>query len=183
MEFAEATDSINTLLKSAVPEGGTTAEYDKIPGMDSQRDLIVSHIKCTYTNDTGEMLNAKEVVDTSKTYKNMLTTVDGELEDSRGKIHQLETNLQKTTDEVSKTERINRSLMTLLITVTIAVGVYIVLGSWGHGIVLFILVAGFMFVLYTRGEKVSIDFSPIKQWISTIPELWQTFKSLPFPGT
>jgi uncharacterized membrane protein len=112
MEFAKATDSINTLLKSATPEGGTTTQYDKIPGMDAQRDLIVSHIKCAYASDTGEMVNTKEFVDTSKTYKNMLTTIEGELEDSRNKLRQLKKNVSKTNEEVQKTERTNRILTT-----------------------------------------------------------------------
>ena len=183
MEFAKATDSINTLLKSATPEGGTTSQYDKIPGMDAQRDLIVSHIKCAYASDTGEMVNTKEFVDTSKTYKNMLTTIEGELDSSRNKLRQLKKNISKTNEEVQKTERTNRILLILLLTVTAAVATYILLGSWGHGLVFMILVGGFMFALYTRGEKLSIDFSPFKQWISTMPVQWPTFKSSLFQDT
>ena len=183
MEFAKATDSINTLLKSATPEGGTTSQYDKIPGMDAQRDLIVSHIKCAYASDTGEMVNTKEFVDTSKTYKNMLTTIEGELDSSRNKLRQLKKNISKTNEEVQKTERTNRILLILLLTVTAAVAAYILLGSWGHGLVFMILVGGFMFALYTRGEKLSIDFSPFKQWISTMPVQWPTFKSSLFQDT
>ena len=183
MEFAKATDSINTLLKSATPEGGTTSQYDKIPGMDAQRDLIVSHIKCAYASDTGEMVNTKEFVDTSKTYKNMLTTIEGELEDSRNKLRQLKKNVSKTNEEVQKTERTNRILLILLLTVTAAVAAYILLGSWGHGLVFMILVGGFMFALYTRGEKLSIDFSPFKQWISEMPVQLPTFKSSLFQDT
>jgi hypothetical protein len=183
MEFAKATDSINTLLKSATPEGGTTTQYDKIPGMDAQRDLIVSHIKCAYASDTGEMINTKEFVDTSKTYKNMLTTIEGELDASRNKLRKLEKNVKNASVEADKTERTNRILLTLLITVTIAVALYIMLGSWGHGLVFLILVGGFMFALYTRGEKLSIDFSPFKQWISTMPVQWPTFKSSLFQDT
>jgi len=183
MEFVKATDSINTLLKSATPEGGTTTQYDKIPGMDAHRDIIVSHIKCAYATDTGEMLNAKEFVDTSKTYKNMLTTSEGELDDSRGKIRKLEKNVKSASEEADKTERTNRILLTLLITVVIAVAVYILLGSWGHGIAFLILIAGFMFATYTRGEKLSIDFSPFKQWISTMPVQLAIFKSSPSQAT
>lgn len=183
MEFAKATDSINTLLKSATPEGGTTTEYDKIPGMDAQRDLIVSHIKCAYATDTGEMVRTKEFVDTSKTYRNMLTTIEGELDSSRNKLRQLKKNISKTREEVEKTERTNRILFILLLTVTAAVTLYVMLGSWGHGIVFLVLVGGFMFALYTRGEKVTIDFSPFKQWISEMPVQLPTFKSSLFQDT
>ena len=72
MDYRRVGDSINTLLKTAVPEGGSTSKYDKIPLADDSREVIVSHIKSTYTTETGEMINGKEVIDTVNTYKNMI---------------------------------------------------------------------------------------------------------------
>lgn len=183
MEFAKATDSINTILKTAVPAGGTTTQYDQLPAVDAQRDLIVSHVKCTYTSDTGEILNSKEFVDTSNTYKNMLTTQTNELEESRGKIKRLEDNVKKGSTEVEKIERTTRILLILLITISITIGLYILGGQYVHGIAFLILISGFMIVLYTRGEKMDIDFSPIKQWISTTPAPWRIFKNSPSQAT
>lgn len=183
MEYGKATESINFLLKSATPEGGTTAHYDKIPAIEAQRDLIVSHVKCTYTSDTGEMLNSKEFVDTSKNYKNMLTTQTNQLEESKGKLKRLEENVERGTTEVDKLERTTRILMILLITVSITIGMYLLGGGYMHGPAFIVLVAGFMIVLYTRGEKLDIDFSLIKQWTSSMPEQWRTFKNSLSQGT
>ena len=183
MDYGKATESINFLLKSATPEGGTTVQYDKIPAIEAQRDLIVSHVKCAYTSDTGEMLNSKEFIDTSKNYKNMLTTQSNQLEESKGKLKRLEENVEKGTTEVEKIERTTRILMILLITVSITIGLYLLGGGYMHGPAFIVLVAGFMIVLYTRGEKLDIDFSLIKQWTSSMPEQWRTFKNSLSQGT
>jgi hypothetical protein len=183
MDYGKATESINILLKTATPEGGSTVQYDKIPTIEAQRDLIVSHVKCTYTSDTGEMLNSKEFVDTSKNYKNMLTTQTNQVEHSKGKLKRLEENVKKGSTEVEKIERTTRILLILLITVSITIGLYLLGGQYAHSPAFMVLIAGFMIVLYTRGEKVDIDFLQMKQWKSTIPEQLQTFNDLPFQGT
>jgi hypothetical protein len=167
MDYDRASQSITTLLKSAVPEGGTTKDYDRIPVVDEQRDIIVSHLKSTYTTETGEMLNAKEFIDTSKTYKNMLKVSEGEMETIQSKTKTLESEIVKEKDHIKKSKNVNNILKILFVTVLIAIVIYVVLGSWAHILAIIILLLGLGIALYTRGEIPSIDFSSIKQWIYT----------------
>lgn len=181
MDYAKTTDAVNILLKSAAPEGGTTKDYDKIPGVDSQRDLVVSHLKSTYTTETGEMLNAKEVVDSANTYKHMLNSSNEELGNTRQKIKRIEARIATTKADLKKAEKVKNVLQVLTLTVVIAIGVYLGLGSWGHTPAFFVLLAGFGYVLYTRGEYVRSDsstkFPDIRQWMYKTIDLWPTSKS------
>ena len=167
MNYNKVSQSITTLLKSAVPEGGTTKEYDKLPAVDEQRDIIVSHMKSTYTTETGEMLNAKEFVDTSKTYKNMLKVSEGEIETIHTKTKTLEEKITKQKEHIEKSRNVNNILKILFVAVVLAIPAYVVMGSWAHILVFIILLIGMGIALYTRGEIPSIDFSSIKQWTST----------------
>ena len=128
----------------------------------------MSHLKSTYTTETGEMLNAKEFVDTSKTYKNILKVAEGDLETIHAKEKTLESDIAKQKDQIESSKRINTSLQMLFVTFVIAIVVYTIGGSWAHTLGLIIVVVGFGIVLYTRGEIPDIDFSGIKQWIFTI---------------
>ena len=181
MDYAKTTDAVNILLKSAAPEGGTTKDYDKISGIDGQRDLVVSHLKSTYTTETGEMLNAKEVVDSANTYKHMLNSSNEELGNTRQKIKRIEARIATTKADLKKAEKVKNVLQVLTLTVVIAIGVYLGLGSWGHTPAFFVLLAGFGYVLYTRGEYVRSDsstkFPDIRQWMYKTIDLWPTSKS------
>jgi hypothetical protein len=180
MDYAKTTDAVNILLKSAAPEGGTTKDYDKISGVDGQRDLVVSHLKSTYTTETGEMLNAKEVVDSANTYKHMLNSSNEELGNTRHKIKRIKEKIASTKIDLEKAEKIRNILQILTVTVVVAIGVYLGLGSWAHTPAFFILLAGFGYVLYTRGESVRLDssgkFPDIRQWMSKTIDLWPTSK-------
>lgn len=167
MDYDKVSQSIATLLKSAVPEGGTTKDYDKIPAVDEQRDIIISHLKSTYTTETGEMLNAKEFVDTSKTYKNMLKVSEGEIETIHTKEKTLESEITKKKEVIQKSKSVNNILKILFVTLLLAIVTYVVLSSWAHVLVFIILLTGFGIAVYTRGEIPETDFSAIKQWIYT----------------
>jgi hypothetical protein len=167
MDYRQVGDSISTLLKTAVPEGGSTSKYDKIPLADDGRDIIVSHMKSTYTSETGEMINGKEVIDTANTYKNMLKTSEGELQAIKTQAQTLESEISKEKEHVKKSKETNKILQILFWTIMAVIAVYSIGGSWVHGAGLAILLAGVGIVLYTRGEKDTGDFSSIKQWIST----------------
>lgn len=181
MDYAKTTDAVNILLKSAAPEGGSTKDYDKIPGVDAQRDLVVSHLKSTYTTDTGEMLNAKEFVDSANTYKHMLDSSTDELGKTKDRIKTIESRITTTKMDLEKAEKIRNILQILTVTVVIAIGVYLGLGYWAHTPAFFILLAGFMYVLHTRGESVRLDssakFPDIRQWMYKTLDLWPTSKS------
>ena len=167
MDYKKVGETITTLLKSAVPEGGTTTDYDKIPVVNEQRELIVSHLKSTYTTETGEMINAKEFVDTSNTYKNMLKVAEGDLETIDSKKKSLESGIAEQKEAIEKSKRVNTMLQMLLAILLIVIVIYVIAGSWAHGVGLIVLILGFGIVLYTRGEIQPLDFSAIKQWIST----------------
>ena len=181
MDYEKTTDAINILLKSAAPEGGTTKDYEKIPGLDEQRDVVVSHLKSTYTTETGEMLNAKEVVDSANTYKHMLNSSNEELGNTRHKIKKIKERIASTKIDLEKAEKIRNILQILTLTVVIAIGLYFGLGYWAHTPAFFILLAGFGYVLYTRGEYVRSDssakFPDIRQWMFKTIDLWPTSKS------
>jgi hypothetical protein len=167
MDYRQVGDSINTLLRTAVPEGGSTSKYDKVPLANESREVIVSHIKSTYTTETGEMINGKEVIDTANTYKNMLKTSEGELEDIKAKAQTLEAEISKEKENVKRAKEANNMLQILFWTIIAVIAVYSVGGSWVHGVGFAVLLVGFGFVLYSRGEIEVTDFSSIKQWIST----------------
>ena len=160
-------DSINTLLRTAVPKGGSTSKYDKIPLVDDSREVIVSHIKSTYTTETGERINGKEVIDTANTYKNMLKSSEGELEGIEVKAKTLEAEISKEKQNVKRAKEANNMLQILFWTIIAVIAVYSIGGSWVHGVGFAVLLVGFGFVLYSRGETGIGDFSSIKQWIST----------------
>jgi hypothetical protein len=167
MDYRQVGDSISTLLRTAVPEGGSTSKYDKIPLVNDSRDVIVSHIKSTYTTETGEMINSKEVIDTANTYKNMLKTSEGELEGIKSRANTLEAEISKEKENVKRAKETNNMLQILFWTIIAVIAVYSVGGSWVHGVGFAVLLVGFGFVLYSRGEIEVTDFSLIKQWIST----------------
>lgn len=167
MDYEKVSQSITTLLKSAVPEGGTTKDYDKISAVDEQRDIIVSHLKSTYTTETGEMLNAKEFVDTANTYRNMARSSDGNIETIQTEEKTLEGEITKQKESIQKSKNVNNILKILIVTVLVSIVIYVLLGSWAHIIAIVILLTGFGIALYTRGELPETDFSSIKQWIST----------------
>lgn len=167
MDYDNVSQSIATLLKSAVPEGGTTQNYDKIPAVDEQRDIIVSHLKSTYTTETGEMINAKEFVDTANTYRNMVRSSEGELETIQTRTRTLETEITKEKESIQNSKQVNNILKILFITVLLVIVNYAIGGPWVHAIGFIILIIGFGVSLYTRGEIEVFDFSSIKQWIST----------------
>ena len=167
MDYRQVGDSISTLLRTAVPEGGSTSKYDKIPLVNDSREVIVSHIKSTYTTETGEMINGKEVIDTANTYKNMLKTSEGELEGIKVKAQTLEAEISKEKENVKRAKEVNNMLQILFWTIIAVIAVYSVGGSWVHGVGFAVLLVGFGFVLYSRGETGIGDFSSIKQWIAT----------------
>lgn len=167
MDYDKVSQTITTLLKSAAPEGGTTKEYSKIPAVDEQRDIIISHLKSTYTTETGEMINAKELVDISNTYKNMLTVAEGESDTVQTRRQTLEDAIRKQKDHIEKSKNVNNILKILVATMFLAVVNYAIGGPWVHGIAIILLIIGLGIALYTRGEISLIDFSSIKQWIST----------------
>lgn len=167
MDYEKVSQSIATLLKSATPEGGTTKDYGKIPAVDEQRDIIVSHLKSTYTTETGEMLNAKEFVDTANTYRNMLTSAEGEIETIQTREKTLEGEITKQKESIQKSKNVNNVLKILIVTILVTIVIYVLLGSWAHILAFIVLLIGFGIALYTRGELPDTDFSSIKQWIST----------------
>lgn len=167
MDYNKVSQSITTLLKSAVPEGGNTKQYEQIPAVDEQGDIIVSHLKSTYTTETGEMINAKELVDTSTTYKNMLKVAEGEIETIQARTQTLESAITKQKSYIEKSKSVNNILQILLATVFLVIVNYAIGGPWVHAIGFILLIIGFGVALYTRGEISMIHFSSIKQWIST----------------
>lgn len=167
MDYADISRSVTKLIKTAVPEGGNTSKYNKIRDVDQQRDIVVSHLKSTYTTETGEMINAKEFIDTSNTYKNMLKNTEGELQNIRSKEITLDSKIAEQKGSIQRSKQINTVLQTLFVTLLIVVIVYAIGGPWVHPTAFVVLIIGFGIVLYTRGEMHLLDFSSIRQWIST----------------
>jgi hypothetical protein len=167
MDYADISRSVTKLIKTAVPEGGNTSKYNKIRDVDQQRDIVVSHLKSTYTSETGEMINAKEFIDTSNTYKNLLKSTEGELQTVRSKEVALERTIVEQKGSVEKSKQVNSILQLLFITLLLVTIIYAIGGPWAHSLAFVVLIAGFGYVLYSRGETDLLDFSSIRQWIST----------------
>ena len=173
MNYAALTDTIMNVVKSAVPENSDTTKYSEIPEVDKQRDLIVSHLKSTYDGDTNHQLSAKEFVDTAKTYKNMMMSEEGEREKLTRKMKELESQISANKDELESSLKVKRVLQILLVTAVITLGIYIVGGSFQfvHTLAFFVLLAGLMAVLYSRGEKTEWIMPDMKLGDMKVPDM------------
>jgi len=166
MDYLKKSQEIATLLKSAAPEGGTTSDYDKIPTADQDREVIISHLKSTYTSETGEMLNAKEFTDTAKTYKNMMLGTDDELGKTRNKMKELRDKIQEAETEVGKSEKVKNILLILVVSVGIAVALYIMGGEWAHGSALVVLLLGFWYATLSPDTTTPILTEVDLKWLN-----------------
>ena len=184
MDYLKKSRDIDEKLKAVAQEGGST---ENIPTNDEERELIISHIKSTYTTDTGEMLTAKEFADTAKTYRNMMQGTEDDLGNSRDKMKALREKIADAETEVGKSEKVKNTLFILVISVSSAVVLYVMGGEWAHGGALIVLVLGFWYATYSRMNTVrsepAFEFSDITQWMSTTLDLWPISKSLPSPVT
>lgn len=142
MDYLKKSRDIDAKLKAAAEEGGTA---ENLPTNDEERELIISHMKSTYTTETGEMLTAKEFADTAKTYRNMMQGTDDDLGNSRDKTKALRDKIADAETEVGKAEKVKNTLFILMISVSSAVVLYVMGGEWAHGGALVVLVLGFWY--------------------------------------
>ena len=61
MDFATITNNANSIIKTGGSAGGDTSAYKGLEPVDSQREIIVSHLKSEYSNKTIQAINAKEL--------------------------------------------------------------------------------------------------------------------------
>ena len=164
MDFATITDSVNSIIKSAGREGGTTDAYKDIPSVDAQREIIVSHMKSDYNDNTLKMLNAKAFADTANTYKNLTTSSEGEIEKLRSHASELETKIHTRETDLELASSRSTILIVLAITISIVVAIYSVMSEFEyvHAIALTCLAVGFGYTLYLRGQPASAPIDMIE---------------------
>jgi hypothetical protein len=152
MDYGKVTQSVDAVIKTAAGSSDDFTEYDKIPAIDEQREMIVSHLKQSYHDETGNALSGKELSDASQSYKNMLKGTDGEIERLHGHVKEVEARIATAQEDLNKSDQIRRILQVLVVTAAIVTGIYATGSSYAHVASLAVLLTGFAVVLYTRGE-------------------------------
>lgn len=152
MDFATITDSVNSLIKTAAGTGGNMSSYKDIPSVDSQREIIVSHMKSDYDDKTLNMLNSKKFAESANTFKNLLNSTEGEVQQLHSHAAELETKLHSREADLKLSSSRTTILQILLITIGAVVAIYSVFGwsSYVHLVALASLLSGFGYALYLR---------------------------------
>lgn len=152
MDYGTVTQSANTVIKTAAGSSDDFTEYDKIPAIEEQREIIVSHLRQSYHDETGNALSGKELSDAAQSYKNMLKGTDGEIERLHGHVKEVEARITTARSDLEKSEQIRRILQVLVVTAVVVTGIYATRSSFAHVASLAVLLTGAAVVLYTRGE-------------------------------
>ena len=152
MDYAQLSTNVESIIKTAGSEGGTTSRYNEIMNIDGQRDVVVTHLKHVYDDGTTNMVNAKEVANIANEYKNLETTMSSSVADVRGKVRSADQNVSNAKLELEKKEKVRDLLKILVITLSIVAVLYLLGGSstWVHLIVLTVLLGGVGYALYKQ---------------------------------
>lgn len=150
MDYSQLSTQVETIIKSAGGEGGTTTRYNEIMNIDGQRDVVVTHLKHVYDDGTTNMVNTKEVANVAHEYKNLETTLSSSVAEVRGKLRSADQNVSKAKVELRKKEKVRDVLKILAITLAIVAVLYLVGGTWSwiHVPVLLVLLGGFGYAIY-----------------------------------
>lgn len=170
MDFATITNNANSIIKTGGGAGGDTGAYKSLEPVESQREIIVSHLKSEYSDKTIQAINAKVFTDTAKTYKNMLTTNEGEVEKLNSHASELEVKINKREAQLKSSTSKTLVLQVLALTLAVVVGVYSVLGGspYVHGVGLACIAAGFGYALFLNGQKEETKLTPGNIWSGVI---------------
>jgi hypothetical protein len=166
MDFATITNNANSIIKTAGGAGGDTTAYQSLEPVDSQREIIVSHLKSEYSDKTIQAINAKVFTDTAKTYKNMLTTNEGEVQKLNSHASELEVKINKREAQLKSSTSKTLVLQVLALTLGAVVAVYTVLGGspYVHAIGLACVLGGFGYALLLNSEATQGKFTPENIW-------------------
>lgn len=166
MDFATITNNANSIIKTGGGAGGDTGAYTGLEPVESQREIIVSHLKSEYSDKTIQAINAKVFRDTAKNYKNMLTTNEGEVEKLNSHASELEVKINKREAELKSSTSKTLVLQVLAFTLAVVVAVYSLLGGSPnvHGIALTCIAAGFGYALFLNGQKEETKLTPGSIW-------------------
>jgi len=162
MDFATITNNANSIIKTAGGPGGDTGAYKGLEPVDSQREIIVSHLKSEYSDKTIQSINGKMFTDTAKTYKNMLTTNEGEVQKLNSHASELEVKINKREAQLKSSTSKTLVLQVLALTLIVVVAVYSVMGGspYVHATGFGCIVVGFGYAMFLNGKaaesKVSI---------------------------
>lgn len=167
MDFATITNNANSIIKTGGSAGGDMSAYQTLEPVDAQREVIVSHLKSEYSDKTIQAINGKVFTDTAKTYKNMLTTNQGEVEKLKSHASELEVKINKREAQLKTSTSKTLVLQVIALTLGAVVAVYTVLGGspYVHAAGLACIVVGFGYALFLNGET---KFTPGNIWNSTI---------------
>jgi hypothetical protein len=156
MDYAQLSTQVDTLIKSAGAEGGTTLRYNEIMAIDGQRELVVSHLKHTYDAGTTDMVNTKEVANVANDYKNLETTLSSSVADVRGKLRSADQHVFNAKQDLRKKEQVRDVLKILSILLAVVAVLYLIGGQWAwiHVLVLIVLLIGFGYIIFRYGITV-----------------------------
>ena len=170
MDFATITNNANSIIKTAGGSGGDMNAYQNLEPVDSQREIIVSHLKSEYSDKTIKAINAKVFTDTAKTYKNMLKTNEGEVEKLNSHASELEVKINKREAQLKSSTDKTVTLQVLAGTLAVVVAVYTVMRAspYVHAIGLAFIAVGLGYALLLNGDTTKGKFAPVDIWNSTI---------------
>jgi hypothetical protein len=155
MDYGELSTQVESIIKSAGGEGGTTTKYSEIATIDGQRELVVSHLKHVYDDGTRDTINAKEVENIASEYNNLETTISNSVSEVRGKLKSADKDVANAKIELRKKENLRDVLKILVILMAIVAVLYILGGSsiWVHVVVLLVLIGGAGYILYKQNTR------------------------------
>ena len=155
MDYGELSTQVESIIKTAGGEGGTTTRYSEIATIDGQRDLVVSHLKHVYDSGTRNMVNGKEVEHIANEYKNLETTISNSVTEVHGKVKSADRQVSNAKVELRKKEEMRDVLKILVILMAVVAVLYILGGSsiWVHAAVLSVLLGGAGYVLYKQNTR------------------------------
>lgn len=148
-EISSPTNHIESITQAIAPKDSASTIQANLTPFDQQRDVIVAHMANDYNNLTGHAVHNKEDVDSANEMKKYLKEAKSKknvlfsgIENAKGTLKISKENLGI---ELAK-QKIAFELLGIL---SVTIVVYIVMGSspYVHGVALFVLVFGILYVL------------------------------------
>jgi hypothetical protein len=152
MDYAKSSETIADILKSAAPQGGSTARYSELEAADSARDGLVSQLKASYEQETTNKVDAKEFSNVQKTYKNMIYTAEGDLDTVYSSKRNIKQDIGVKKETLMQNQQTRDILQVLVAALTATFIVYFVMGDFEyvHIVAFAVLSAGFGYAIYLK---------------------------------
>ena len=148
-EISSPTNHIETITQAIAPRDSASSIQANLTPFDQQRDVIVGHMANDYNNLTARAVHNKEDVDSANVMKKYLKEAESKKSVIYSGIESAKGNLKTSKQNLSIELAKQKIVFELLGILSVTIVVYIVMGSspYVHGVALFVLVFGILYVL------------------------------------